>query len=58
MSGSRPIFRRIGLLLPMLLAAGPALAAPAEASLGLAWAIPFAGLLLSIALGPMLAEHL
>lgn len=55
MSG-RP-FRLAALAAPMLLAAGPALAAPAEAPLGLSWALPFAGLLLSIALGPLLAER-
>ena len=46
------------LLAPMLLLATPAVAAPMEGSLGLAWALPFAGLLLSIALGPIVAEHL
>ena len=41
----------------MLLLAAPAQAATAEEPLGLLWALPFAGLLLSIALGPMLAER-
>ena len=42
----------------LLLLALPAQAAPVEGALSLAWAAPFAGLLLSIALGPLLAEHL
>src|SRR3954471_14289991 len=60
MSGTRLLRARLlraALLAPMLLPASPALAAPQEGALGLAWALPFGGLLLSIALGPMLAEH-
>ncbi|PHK96853.1 sodium:proton antiporter [Pseudoroseomonas rhizosphaerae] len=48
-------------LLAGLLAAGPALAAPAEGAapvLSALWALPFAGVLLSIALMPLLAGHL
>ncbi len=37
---------------------GGALAAPSDLPHGLAWGIPFAGLLLTIALGPMVAERL
>src|SRR4051812_40275695 len=55
---SGPMLRRAALAVPMMFAAMPALAAPMEGALGLAWAAPFAGLLLSIALGPMLAERL
>ncbi|MFB9971803.1 sodium:proton antiporter [Pseudoroseomonas cervicalis] len=44
--------------LPLLLAAGPALAAEGAHSLSLAWALPFAGVLLSIALMPLVAGHL
>jgi Na+/H+ antiporter NhaD/arsenite permease-like protein len=58
MSGTKLLRPRLAALLaPMLLLATPALAAPMEGSLGLGWALPFAGLLLSIALGPILAEH-
>jgi Na+/H+ antiporter NhaD/arsenite permease-like protein len=44
---------------PLLLAAGPALAAEGldGAKLSVLWALPFAGMLLSIALGPLLAPH-
>lgn len=48
------------MVLPVLLAATPAAAAEAEASgadLSVFWAIPFAGMLLSIALMPLLAGH-
>ncbi|GHD64208.1 sodium:proton antiporter [Jeongeupia chitinilytica] len=46
--------------LPLLLAMLPALAHAADfdgAQLGLAWALPFVGILLSIALFPLLAPH-
>ncbi|WP_149535367.1 sodium:proton antiporter [Siccirubricoccus phaeus] len=42
---------------PLLLVPMPALAAP-EQPIGLAWGLPFAGLLLSIALFPLLADRL
>ncbi|WP_432723326.1 sodium:proton antiporter [Jeongeupia wiesaeckerbachi] len=47
-------------LLPLLLAVLPALAHAADfdgAQLGLAWTLPFVGILLSIALFPLLAPH-
>lgn len=49
-----------GALLALCLAPGAALAASdiGGATLGAAWALPFAGMLLSIALGPVLFPHL
>ena len=47
------------MVLPVLLSATPAAAAEASgADLSLFWAMPFAGMLLSIALGPVLFPHL
>lgn len=45
---------------PAILAAGPALAAGdiGGATMGAGWALPFAGMLLSIALGPVVFPHL
>lgn len=57
----QPIFRRLPLLVPALLSIAPvpAIAAPAGGPPpALAWGIPFVGVLLSIALLPMLAERL
>jgi Na+/H+ antiporter NhaD/arsenite permease-like protein len=52
------VMRAAFMALPLLfLAAGPAAAAAAGADLSLAWGIPFAGLLASIALMPLLAGH-
>jgi len=45
------------LAVPLLLVAGPALAAEGPAGLGAIWALPFLGLLLSIALFPLFAER-
>ena len=47
-------------VLTLLSSAAPAVAAEAldGASFGLAWALPFVGILLSIALFPLLASHL
>ena len=51
--------RRLLLLAALALSAGPAQAAEAldGKALGFAWAIPFLGMLLSIALGPLVAHH-
>jgi Na+/H+ antiporter NhaD/arsenite permease-like protein len=50
---------RAGAALVFCLASGPALAAGdiGGAAMGAAWALPFAGMLLSIALGPVLFPH-
>ncbi|MDJ0387112.1 sodium:proton antiporter [Roseomonas sp. E05] len=49
----------LGAMLPVLLVAGPALAATGEeAAPSLLWGVPFAGMLLSIALMPLLAGHI
>lgn len=50
---------RIGATLALCLASGAALAAGdiGGATMGVAWALPFAGMLLSIALGPILFPH-
>ncbi|HWX51152.1 MAG TPA: sodium:proton antiporter [Roseomonas sp.] len=58
----RPRVASLGAMLPILLAgllfAGPALAAPVEGEApSLLWAVPFVGVLLSIALMPLLAGH-
>ncbi|QEL23889.1 sodium:proton antiporter [Bosea sp. F3-2] len=57
------MMRRGGALIaavPAVLAAGPALAAGdiGGATMGAGWALPFAGMLLSIALGPVVFPHL
>ncbi|NEW86285.1 sodium:proton antiporter [Rhodopseudomonas sp. WA056] len=52
---------RCGLLLPLLLLLSPCPAQAAEldgAALGGVWGVPFAGILLSIALGPLLAPKI
>lgn len=58
---TRPVLRcaLAGALLPLLPAAAQAAPGGADAAaIGLAWGLPFAGLLLSIALFPLLAERL
>ncbi|MDQ1078885.1 sodium:proton antiporter [Pseudoroseomonas cervicalis] len=54
----RPCGRIPLLALALLLPAAPAWAAEGAHALSLAWALPFAGVLLSIALLPLLAGHL
>ncbi|MFC7474923.1 sodium:proton antiporter [Dankookia sp. GCM10030260] len=54
----RSPIRRATWSIPMMLVAAPALAAPAGPPLGLAWGLPFAGLLLSIALLPLVAGRI
>jgi len=58
MNGWRKIAKRLALAALMLLAPSAACAAELDgASMGWLWALPFAGILLSIALGPLIAAH-
>ncbi len=54
-----PALRSLAAILALASLAGPAMAAegPDGRSLGLAWSLPFVGMLLSIALGPLLVPH-
>ncbi|MGL6180777.1 MAG: sodium:proton antiporter, partial [Aestuariivirga sp.] len=54
-----PALRSLAAIFALASLAGPAMAAegPDGRSLGLAWSLPFVGMLLSIALGPLLVPH-
>ena len=59
MSNAIVIMRRVAAASALLLAGGPALASDGldGAHMSLLWALPFAGILLSIALGPLVAAR-